>query len=40
MGNTTSASDITSLKQKVAALELKTKDIATLKTQVADASSG
>ena len=37
MGN--SASELKSLKSKVTALETKTKDYATLKTQVADASS-
>jgi hypothetical protein len=39
MGNSASTSELKSLKSKVTALETKTKDYATLKTQVADASS-
>ena len=39
MGNSASTSELTSLKSKVKALESKTSDYATLKTQVADASS-
>ena len=39
MGNSASASELTSLKSKVKALETKTSDYATIKTQVADASS-
>ena len=39
MGNSSSTSDITSLKAQVKALQTKTSDYATLKTQVADASS-
>ena len=39
MGNSASTSDITSLKAKIKALETKTSDYATLKTQVADTSS-
>ena len=39
MGNSASTSELTSLKSKVKALETKTSDYATIKTQVADASS-